>query len=243
MPIRQVPQNYPITWIKASMKIGQRHWGLFIAIGAFTLLTGFSVGLIPFIGYVFASILGFVVLVGELRMYKKILRHEPVNFETFMNLVFDPVIFRKFQPYLVIVLVVSLLETFVVHSGLKFMNLTLVIPTVFISIVGYAAFSEIENPVLNPSEAIKYVLKGLWKNIIACLACAILVMVFSFVCAIACFVPLFLVAMPFLLAVKYLIYASIFEDLDVDQTLAEWTILTAKVTPTTDSQPTEPPAL
>jgi hypothetical protein len=222
------------------MKIGEKNYALFLAIGFFSAFAGFSVGLIPYIGYVLASLFGFIVLLGELRMYKKILNHETVNFESFLNLVFDPVVFNKLQPYLIVVFVMSLLETLLLHSGLKFMNVTLIVPTVIVSLCGFAALSEIEKDIVNPIEAIKFIFKGLWQNVISCIVCLLLVLLFCFVCAVACFIPLFLYAMPMLLAVKYLVYAAIFENLDVEQTLAEWTAIVdgPKVAP-----PVEPPAL
>lgn len=234
--ITSVPAGYAIDWIKASMKVAERNYSLCLACGLLVALVNMIIGFIPFIGAVASTVLLFLFYVAELQFVRRLMNKEEVNFEQFLQMVFDPKVFTKHSHYVVICAISALIATALIHidssstsyysqTGGIFMSLGGIwnlFNYVLVMLCAFAVDLQEKNPDLNWQTALRRAFAGLWQNIIPWILTSILIVIFLVVTMALCVLPFFLYFVPMMFPFMFLVYASIFEGLNIEQVSEDW---------------------
>lgn len=223
MEARTVPFNYCTGWIRCSVAIAQNHYSLFLGCSLLVFMSSLLISIIPFLGAIAAICLLFLFTVGQMRLTEQVRRTQTATFDDFLKYVFDPALLQKFAPFLIILAGIA-----VVNIGAALLKLQIVAG--LFSLIGnlaaicfsFAAFASIKNPTLSIKTSALTVLQGLWQNVLTWLCCGLLVIILAATSAALCILPFFFYFLPMALPLGYLTYASIFEGLDIDATIAEW---------------------
>ena len=230
MTHKLVPSSNALTWIKTSIKIGSTQYGLFLGIGLVVALTAGLVSLVPIVGPIAAGVLGFLYGVASFRFVQKVMAREPVSFETYFNFAFDAQLYNKFRPYLIAVLVASTISALNLRFGYKPIGgLVAGVVGIFNAMCAYAAFREWNEVSLNPQARLKEIFDGLLQNFLTVIFFAVLCIVFAIGCALLCVAPLFFFFLPMMIASRYLMFSTIFDNMDADEELKRWTLIAAEV--------------
>jgi hypothetical protein len=239
-----VPFDYCHKWIKASIKIGERHYTLLLMCGLLVFASSFIVGLFPYVGNFCALFLTFIYGLAGMRLTQQILKQGSGTFDDYLKYAFDPVVFKKFQPFLVIIFLMATLQVtsgiFKITTLLYFSSVT---SYLFITLFMVSAFLLLQQPSIGWQDAFKKVLSGFWQNGLTWVAAGFLMAIFAVVSALLCFVPFLLYFIPMTFSLAYLIYASIFEDLNIDALISEWSskvVTTTILDPSSTSAPSTP---
>ena len=223
MTTKTVPFHYSILWLQTGMKITERYYGLFLGcvLSMFMLNVGF--GFIPFIGTYLSSVISFVASVGMFRTTQKIFKNEVVSFDSFLSDTFDTRILKELLPMLAVSLACLAFSDIVhmmpVPSMLK--KLVTFLTVILQSLSVYAAYCKL-NSSLSWEECFLTVFEGTWKNVACAFAFICVVGLFLMGCALLLVVPLFFYGLPVLFPVNYLVYQSIFGDMDLDAVYKAW---------------------
>lgn len=236
-----VPSSYCHRWISAAMKLGERHYSLFLACGLLVCITCFFAMILPYIGFFLNLLLLFIFFIANMRLTQQVLTSGSATFDDYLKYAFDLRFFRIFSPFLFMVLALAILlwGTQYINAGSFLMFISL-LSFVFISILSFAAFMQLNNPNLSWDVALKKVLAGFWQNITTWGLGGLFIGIFAIVSALLCFVPLLLYFVPMTFSVGYLMYASIYEDLDIDRLIVEWSHKSVTTTEVIDSGANKP---
>ena len=224
--IKSVPTHYAFGWIKASMAIAKKNYSLFLACSLLMFCVILFVSLSPCVGGIFSPLLSFIFIVATLRFLRQFLAGSTMTFENYMNLVTDKSILEKGQRYLIVILAVNGAAVVLQHSSgfVLIGSLVAFAASLVAPIAGYSAFMQYTDSDLLWQEALKKVFSGMVQNIIPSILFSIITSIFMVASLLACVLPVVLYFMPMIFASGYLYYCSIFEGLDIDQVLEEWSV-------------------
>lgn len=234
--ITSVPVSYSVEWIKASIKVAERNYSLCLACGLLVMLINMFVSFIPFLGSIASTVLIFLFYTAQLKFVRRLLNKEEVNFEQFLQTIFDPEIFSKNSPYIVICAISAALASFLViidsaatsyyyRQGGILMSLGSVwnvLNFLLATLCAFAVDLRDKNPELSWQAGLRRAFAGVWQNIIPWVLTGLLVSLFAIVSMVLCVLPFFLYFVPMTFPYVYLIYASIFEGLNIEQVADDW---------------------
>lgn len=223
MEANKVPFSYCHRWLTCSLKVGERHYTLFLVCGLLVYITTAVLGAIPFVGSVASLLLTFIYSVAGMRMTQQILKQGTGTVDDFLKYAFDPAFFKSFQVHLLLLAGLGLLSfttVFIKVTSLIFASSAAIY--LFTYLFSFSAFLMLQNPGLQLQAALEKVFQGFVLNIGAWLVAVLLLGLFGAVSLLLCFVPFFLYFVPMTFSVGYLIYASVFENLDVEALITEW---------------------
>jgi len=220
---RNVPFNYCYRWLNCSIKVSEKYYTLFLGCGLLYFFTITAIGFIPYLGTIASLFLMFLYSLANMRLSQKIRHGGTAVFDDYLKLAFDPVIFEKFVPFLVMLFAISFTQVVSTVVKMTFLMLTMSFVNYFVvTIAVFASYMMLQDSSLDWKTASLKVMRGLWMNVLPTVAGWFIFALFAGFCALLCFVPFLLYFLPMTLPLSYLIYSSIFEGLDVDKTIAEW---------------------
>lgn len=225
MEPNKVPFEYCHRWLVSGLKIGERNYTLFLVCGLLMYIVTFIASIIPFVGHIASLLLLFLFALGAMRLTQQILKFPDAknDLDTYLKFVFDPVYFQRFQMQIGILVglgAVTLAMSYVRLTSLIFLSSSIIymITALFI----FSAFMALENPALEWHKALEKVFQGIILNLGVYICAGLLFGLFAVVSLALCFVPFLLYFVPMTFSVCYLIYASIFENLDIEALITEW---------------------
>lgn len=235
MEPNKVPLEYCHRWIVAALKIGEHNYTLFLICGLIMYITLFILSVIPLVGTIASLLLLFLYLLAAMRLVHNLLR-EPtlkIDLDSYLKYTFDASYFERFKTPLIILVglgVLSAASVFTRLTSLIFLGSVVVYTMTYL--FSFSAFMMIQNPQMDWQKAINKVFQGFTLNLGSWVAALVLLSAFALVSLILCFVPFLLYFAPMTFAVGYLIYASIFESLDIEAVITEWSSKTVVETHT-----------
>jgi hypothetical protein len=225
MEPNKVPFEYCHRWLVCSLKIGERNYTLFLICGLIMYITSFIVSVIPFVGAIASLMLSFIFTLAGMRLTQFILKNPEAkaDIDTYLKFAFDPDYFNRFRTQLAILFVAGVIS--LSSTYLRFISFTFVTSAVIFLVtylVSISAFMIIQNPDMHWQKALEKVFQGFTLNLGSWLCAFILLGAFAVVSLLLCFVPFLLYFVPMTFSVGYLIYASVFENVDIESLITEW---------------------
>lgn len=223
MEPNKVSIDYCHRWIKCSLKIGERHYTLFLICGLIIYITTFIISAIPFFGSIASIMLTFLYAIAGMRLTQQALQQNAATVDDFFKYTFDSEYFKKFKIQFGILFglgVISLSSTLIKLTSVLLVSNTVVHLITYL--IGFSAFMILQNPTLKWNSALEKVFQGFILNLGPWIMVSVLLVVFAALSLLLCFVPFLLYFVPMTFSVGYLIYSSIFENLNIDTFLADW---------------------
>lgn len=225
MEPRNVPINYSVRWIFCSIEISKQFYSLFLAIGLIMLVAVVGISVIPYLGTLAVPLVSYLAGLGSMRLIDQIFKTNKATFDDYLKYTFDPVVFEKFAPFLILI---ALFNS--VSVGLTLGKLTYVLlpwstlGNVVTVLSMQASYMMILKPELKWDAALKAILRGSWMNILALICLFLCTGVFALGSLLMCLIGFFLYFIPMTTPLNYLVFSSIYEGRDIDQTTKEWSI-------------------
>ncbi len=234
MEPNRVPLEYCHRWILAGLKIGERNYTLFIICGLIMYISLFILWAIPTlvhvwfiaaVGNVGVSLLMFFYSLATMRLTHALLREPTLktDLDSFLKYAFDATYFEKFKMPILIIAGLAVLAQ--IAPFLRFTPLILackVAAATALFLFIFSAFMMLQNPLMDWKVAFNKVYQGLTLNMTASLATLGILGIFAVVSLALCLAPFLLYFVPMTFSVGYLVYASIFESLDIEAVITEW---------------------
>lgn len=225
MEPNKVPFDYCHRWLICALKVGERHYTLFLVSGLIMYITTFIVSRIPYIGSILSLVLSFMYALAGMRLSQLIIKSPEAraDVDTYLKFAFDPDYFNRFRVQLGILValgVVSVTSAQIRFTSLIFMTTALVLLITYMVI--FSAFMIVQNPTMEWQKALEKVFQGFTLNLGAWICAFLLIGTFAVVSLLLCFVPFLLYFVPMTFTVGYLIYASVFDNADIEALITEW---------------------
>ncbi len=223
MDPRHIPLEYSHRWIFCSIEISKKYYSLFLGCGLLMILSVTGVSFIPVVGGIASPLMTFLFSLGTMRMVHQIITTEKGVFDDFLKYSFDPIVFEKFVPFLVIIGLVNCISVgFALgkfHYAL-FPSGILANLTTFVCV--HAAYMMLIKSELTWDAAIKTTLRGSWMNALTLFVSFIFITLFVTGSLLMCIVGFFLYFVPMTFPLNFLMFSSIYDGLDIDMTLKTW---------------------
>lgn len=235
MEPNKVPLEYCHRWIVAGLKIGERNYTLFVICSLIMYISLFILSVIPFVGFIASLILLFLYWLAALRLTHNLLKEPTLktDLDSYLKYAFDKDYFERFKTPLIILAalgVISIVSVYTRVTGLILLGTLLSYFATYL--FSFAAFMMIQNPGMTWDKALNKIYQGFTLNLGAWTAAMVILMAFASISMILCFAPFLLYFAPMTFSTGYLIYASIFESLDTEAVITEWSSKTVVETHT-----------
>jgi hypothetical protein len=185
----------------------------------------FLISIIPFIGPIVGPLLTFLFMFGAMRMVQQAIQGSTPTFDDFLKYSFDQVVFQRFTPFLGIIAGCGIITDVIQFAAPKMIYVSgawsFVMQIIFYACL-YGAFLMLKNASLTWQAALLESYKGLMKNALTIIFHVFLLGLCALGSLCLCGVGLILLFIPLSVPVNYLAFASIFEGLDIDKTILEW---------------------
>lgn len=223
MEPNQVPLEHCHRWIFASVKLGERHYTLFLICGLITTISLIILNAIPYIGSLLYMVLSFFYIIGSMRMTEQIIKYDKGTVDDFLKYVFEVSYFKQFQVHLIALIGFGLFLIAISFFKIFFTSiLSMVLSTLVTQLLSFSAFMMLHNSSLPWKSAFEKIFSGFTLNLGAWVISLILLAVFAIISIVLCLAPFLLYFVPMTFGVSYLIYSSIYENLNVESLITEW---------------------
>lgn len=220
--IKSVPMDYALKWLEASHQVSRKDYTLFLSCALLPAIVGLILGATPYIGHFIQLPFLFFVQYSAMRFLRRYVAGESLTFEQFVALIFDYQEILKNKWFVLVCALLSLPIVVLDFFNMDWISISANIICLYIAyFMSFAAFLFHFKGSASPQEAIKTSLSGFTQNLVPVLLNGLLVSLFSAICILFCFLPFFLVFLPFTFAMNYMIYISIFEGVDLNTYIAE----------------------
>ena len=221
----KVPLEYCHRWIMCALKVGERHYTLFLISGLIMYITLFVCSVIPYLGAIASPLLSFMFSLAGMRLVHQIIKEKTLktDLDTYLKFVFDPMYIQRFRTQYLILAGMGLLSIASTFTRITTLTLAISVIVYFLTyLFSFSAFMMIQNPHVFWRKAIDKIFQGFTLNAGALTMAMLLLSLFAGLSLALCFVPFLLYFVPMTFAVSYLIYASIFENMDIEAFIKEW---------------------
>lgn len=225
MEPNKVPVEYCHRWIVAGLRIGERHYTLFVICSLIMYISLFILSVIPFIGFVASLVLLFFYWLAAMRLTHNLLKEPTLktDLDTYLKYAFDKDYIERFKTPLIILGALGVISVATVYTRISGLILLGTVASYLATyLFSFTAFMMLQTPGMTWDQALNKVYQGFTLNLGAWLAAILILMAFAVASLLLCFAPFLLYFAPMTFSVGYLIYASIFESLDTEAVITEW---------------------
>lgn len=223
MEPNKVPLDFCHRWIYGSIKLGERHYTLFLICGLIMAISLVITKAIPYVGSISYMILSFLYVMGAMRMTDHTLQHGKASVDDFLKYTFDTSYFQRFSVQLIALVGLGVFLLLATYLNLFFTALaSTALSTIMTQLLTFSAFMMWRNPSLHWKEAFERIFNGFSLNLGTWLISLLLLALFATLTIILCLAPFLLYFVPMTFGVTYMIYASIYENLDIESLITEW---------------------
>lgn len=225
--IKKVPVSTSIEWISSSWRLTKSSYGLILGIAIISAIIQYVCNNIPFLGPILGSTFSFFFTVGVYNIVSKIIKKQDVVFSDLLILFNDSKLFKRCLSYLILIVVLAIPSAiFQAYSGVDYKEISYTSPIFILMSLYYIIISALlyfslaiivfQNKSLKESISISF--NAVLKNFFPLIVSGILVCVFGIICMILLVIPFIFVFLPILIPFQFIVYATIFEDLNLPLT-------------------------
>lgn len=222
--IRSVTADYSLLWIKTSWALAKDNYKMALGLGFSIIIVSLTLQKIPLLGSVLSGIMNACLPYGLLRITSLWTSNKPAKYSDLFILFNDQALFQRALPLVIFQTAIAIPSGYLMqlpkeinyfgmtHDQLFFINVAVSL------VIGlFTAFSAPQIQFLNRSlsQTITYNLQAIGKNFIPLVLSAVLITVITLLSVLLLVVPFLFVTLPGLLCIYYLVYASIFEGLEL----------------------------
>jgi hypothetical protein len=229
IPVRSIPTNYSYLLLTSGWKVLKANYGIILGTTIFQFVLLFILTKIPVIGPLVAGLVTAALAPGVWRMCRKWVAGQLTQFDEIFYLFTDSELLGRVAPLFVIVFIFnsgSTLATWrlLALNGNALAPWSLMWMTLFYLLYGLFTFFSAPLIVLQGKRLSQTLLpsaRGILKNLLPLLLTCVLYFVLCVVSLALVILPFVFITLPLAVLVFYLIYATIFEGLNLPEDVKE----------------------
>jgi hypothetical protein len=215
MEVKVIPTDWCSKILLAGWAIASRNYGLIITVYIIIIIMQLVISRIPGVGQIVSSLLSSFLGIGAYVIQRDLVRGEKSDVKKLFTAFSEPGLLERMWPYFVFSIVTALPQLLLAKSQsmsnvgfIVVYGLVLAPFTMFTGVVMYFQKTTL-------LESIKLSVKAVVYNIVPLIVYVLIVALASLLGIVLLVLPFFLVVVPALFPTWYMIYASIFEGLEV----------------------------
>jgi hypothetical protein len=228
--IRSLKYEYSFNWIITSWELAKRNYTTALGLGIALIIVSVVLQKIPVIGPLIAAPINAAFQIGFLLIARKWANKQTANFSEIFVLFRDNQLMNKMVPYLLFVTFTSIPSVYLLSFAKNaksfdsnywlLMGINMLVSLIISMLVSFSAPQMI---FLNRkfSETIRHNIEAVYKNFLPMTLAALIAIAISTLSIVMLLIPVIFVILPATISILFIVYATIFEGLELPYKISD----------------------